>query len=262
MPDRVNRKHEAVNGRDWHLGNFAQNIFIMTFQHKKIVIAGGTSGIGLATALRFQKMGGAVTVTGRNMERLSAAEKIGLRTAAVDSRDRKALDRLFSEHGKVDHLVIAPGGNKGMGEFNQLSLEELKEAFAAKFWPQLETLQAALPFLAAGSSVTLITAISSMARLPGTAGLAAINGALELMVPILAKELKPVRINAVSPGLVDTSWWDFIPKENRQEAFAGFTANIPVGRVAQPEEIADVIVFLAGNEYMTGEVIGCDGGMA
>ncbi len=248
----------------------------MSFQNKKIVVAGGGSGIGLATARLFQQQGGIVTVTGRDTEKLAAAGKAGviagvinsqgqktdLKTAQVDSTDRSALDRFFKGHGAVDHLVIALGGGKGMGEFASLALDELRQGFAAKFWPHLETLQAALPYLQPGGSVTLITAISATAKMPGLSGLAAINGALEIMVPILAKELKAIRINAVSPGLVDTPWWDFVPRENRQEAFRQYTANIQAQRVAQPEEIADAIVFLAGNAYMTGKVIGCDGGLS
>lgn len=231
-------------------------------QHKKIVVAGGTSGIGLATAKGFQQLGGIVTVTGRNAERLGAAERQGFKAAAVDSRDRKALDVFFAGHGAVDHLVIAASGGKGMGEFAGLSLAELREGFEAKFWPQLETLQSALPYMEKGGSVTLITAISAIARLPGASGLAAINGALELMVPVLSRELKPVRINAVSPGLIDTPWWDFVPRENRQETFAQFTAGIPVARAGRPEEVADAILFVAGNGYITGKVLGVDGGMA
>jgi NAD(P)-dependent dehydrogenase (short-subunit alcohol dehydrogenase family) len=231
-------------------------------QDKKIVVAGGTSGIGLATAQRFKQLGGDVTVTGRNADKVRAAEQLGLKAAVLDSRDRQALDRFFAAQGVVDHLVIAAGGGKGMGEFATLSLAELREGFDAKFWPHLETLQAALPYLQKGSSVTLVTAISSVAKLPGTSGLGAINGALELMVPILARELATIRINAVSPGVVDTPWWDFMPAENKPGAFAQFTANIPAGREAQPEELADAISFLAGNAYMTGKVIFCDGGMS
>jgi NAD(P)-dependent dehydrogenase (short-subunit alcohol dehydrogenase family) len=242
--------------------NFVPNISTMLFQDKKIVVAGGTSGIGLATAQRFRQQGAVVTVTGRNAEKLRAAEALGLTTASVDSRGRQALDRFFAAHGVIDHLVIAAGGGKGMGEFATLSLAELREGFDAKFWAHLETLQAALPYLQKGASVTLVTACSSAAKLPGTSGLGAINGALEIMVPILARELKPIRINAVSPGVVDTPWWDFIPKENRKGAFEQYTANIPAGREAQPEELADVISFLAGNAYMTGKVIFCDGGIS
>ena len=234
----------------------------MKFKDQKVVIAGGTSGIGLAAARHFLQQGASVTVTGRSPERLRSVQQEGLSAQGVDSRDRKALDVFFAGHGPVDHLVIAASGGKGMGEFAGLSLDLLREGFAEKFWPQLETLQAALPYLRAGGSVALITAISSMAKLPGTSGLAAMNGALELMVPILSRELPEIRVNAVSPGLVDTPWWDFLPAEGKRGAFAQFTANIPAKRVAQPEEIADVIGFLAGNAYMTGKVIGVDGGMA
>ena len=234
----------------------------MAFQDQKVIVAGGTSGIGRATAKRFVQEGAIVTVTGRNTEKLRSAEKEGLIARGVDSGDRAGLDQFFAESGPFDHLVIATSGGKGMGEFAGLSLTALREGFAEKFWPQLETMQAALPYIKPGGSVTLITAISSVTKKPGTAGLAAINGALELMVPILAQELRTIRLNAVSPGLVDTPWWDFIPAENKQATFAQFTAGIPAGRVAQPEEIADVIVFLAGNGYMTGKVIGCDGGMS
>ena len=260
--NRVNRKPGAVNVAGVGAANFVVNNFTMEFKDKKVVVAGGTSGIGLATARRFYELGATVTVTGRDAEKLRSAESMGLTAAAVDSRERPALDRFFAEQGVVDHLVIAAGGSKGLGEFATLSLGELREGFDAKFWAHLETLQAALPFLGAGGSVTLVTACSSAAKLPGTSGLGAMNGALEIMVPILAREMKPIRINAVSPGVVDTPWWDFIPKENKPAAFAQFTANIPVGREAQPAELADAIVFLAGNTYMTGQVVFCDGGIS
>lgn len=237
------------------------NIFVMKFKDQKVVIAGGTSGIGLDTARHFLQQGAMVIVTGRNPERLRAAQQEGLIAKAVDCGDRKALDVFFAAQGPMDHLVIAAGGAKGMGEFAGLSLATLREGFAEKFWPQLETLQAALPYLRAGGSVTLITGSASVAKLPGISGLAAINGALELMVPVLSRELTALRINAVSPGVVDTPWWDFLPAEGRQDSLAQFTANIPVKRVARPEEVSDVIAFLAGNAYMTGKVIGVDGGM-
>jgi NAD(P)-dependent dehydrogenase (short-subunit alcohol dehydrogenase family) len=254
------RERSIVSAPVW--ANFVLNFSMMEFKDKKIVVAGGTSGIGLATARRFYAQGAMVTVTGRDVEKLRSAETMGLAAAAVDSRERPALDRFFAEQRVVDHLVIAAGGSKGLGEFATLSLGELREGFDAKFWPHLETLQAALPFLSAGASVTLVTACSSAAKLPGTSGLGAMNGALEIMVPILARELKTIRINAVSPGVVDTPWWNFMPAADKPGAFAQFTANIPAGREAQPEELADAIVFLAGNAYMTGQVVFCDGGIS
>jgi NAD(P)-dependent dehydrogenase (short-subunit alcohol dehydrogenase family) len=233
----------------------------MTFQNKKIIVAGGTSGIGLAAAKLFTHAGASVTVTGRDAEKLKAAEQAGLQTAQTDSTDRAALDAFFKTHGAADHLVIALGSTKGLGNFAELSLENLREGFEEKYWSHLNTLKAALPFLNDKSSITLITAITGTGKIPGTSGIGAINGALEIMVSILAKELKPLRVNAISPGVVDTPWWNFLPEDTKQETFAQYAAQIAVGRIANPDDIADAILFVAENEYMTGQIIGCDGGL-
>ncbi|MBO9202210.1 MULTISPECIES: SDR family oxidoreductase [Niastella] len=233
------------------------------FENKKVIVIGGSSGIGLATAQTLANSNARVTITGRDAEKLKAIQQTSnIQTQVVDSSDRTALDAFFKQTGSFDHLVITVSGSKGMGNFAELSLADLRAGFEGKFWPQLNTLQAALPYLNNSGSVTLITAISSVAQKPGTSGLAAINGALELMVPVLAQELKPLRINAVSPGVVDTPWWNFAPEAAKQQAFQQLTGNIPAGRVARAEEIADAIVFTLGNSYMTGTVIHCDGGFS
>ena len=86
-------------------------------------------------------------------------------------------------------------------------------------------------------------------------------GALELMVPVLAKELKPLRINAVSPGVIDTPWWDFLPEEAKNNVFADFSSKISAGRVGRPEEVAATVRFILTTEYINGIVIGCHGGL-
>lgn len=96
--------------------------------------------------------------------------------------------------------------------------------------------------------------------MPGTSGIGAVNGALEIMIPILAKELKPLRINAVSPGVVNTPWWDFLTSETKEQTFAQYAEQILLGRIAEPENMANVIIFLVGHEYMTGKIINIDGG--
>ncbi|MBA4167789.1 MAG: SDR family oxidoreductase [Chitinophagaceae bacterium] len=233
-----------------------------TFQHKKVIIAGGTSGIGKAAAKQFANEQAQVTITGRNPDKLKMAEQEGFKVGAVDSTNREALDEFFKNAGGVDHLVVTLSGSKGMGNFSELSLQTLRDGFEEKFWAHLHTIQAAFPYLNKGGSITLVTAISATAKMPGTAGLAALNGALEIMVPVLAKELTGIRVNAVSPGVVDTSWWDFLPEERKQQTFKQFAKQTLAGRVARPEEIADVIVFLAANDYITGQVIACDGGLS
>jgi NAD(P)-dependent dehydrogenase (short-subunit alcohol dehydrogenase family) len=112
-----------------------------------------------------------------------------------------------------------------------------------------------------GGSIVFVTAASARTPIPGTAGLAAINGAREAMVPTLALELKPTRVNAVSPGVVGTPWWDSLPSEQRESVFAQIAQSLPVGCIGMPEEVAEVILLLLQNGFMTGTVIECDGGI-
>jgi NAD(P)-dependent dehydrogenase (short-subunit alcohol dehydrogenase family) len=109
--------------------------------------------------------------------------------------------------------------------------------------------------------VTLISAVSAYTGFPGTAGLAAANAAVAALVPVLAAELRPLRVNGVAPGVIETPWWDFLPPEDRHAALASYAARTPVGRNGAAEDIADVIAFLIGNGFMNGETIVCDGGV-
>ncbi|WP_106529056.1 SDR family oxidoreductase [Chitinophaga niastensis] len=235
-----------------------------SFESKKVIVAGGSSGVGLATAALLAKEKANVIITGRSAARLADAAKAvpGIQTTALDSNNRQELDAFFQSQGAIDHLVISLSGAKGAGKFSELSLKDLREGFEGKFWPQLNTLQAALPFVNKGGSITIITAISAISKAPGTSGLAAINGALELMVPTIAKEIKPLRINAVSPGVVDTPWWDFLPADAKAGAFREYASQLPVGRIGQPDDVADTILFLMRNGNITGTVVRCDGGLS
>ncbi|GHI05890.1 short-chain dehydrogenase [Streptomyces cellostaticus] len=230
---------------------------------QRVVVMGGSSGIGEATAASFAADGAEVVITGRGQDRLDAAAariEGKVSTYRLDAADRSAVDAFFDRSGPVDHLVLALSGSKGGGAFAELDLAELAAGFDGKFWPHVNVLQAALPALRPGGSVTLVTAASARAALPGTAGLAAINGALEAMVPPLAVELAPLRINAVSPGVVDTPWWDAVPAEQRGALFDGFAASTPVGRVGRPEDIARAVHMLAANDFVTGVVLEATGG--
>jgi NAD(P)-dependent dehydrogenase (short-subunit alcohol dehydrogenase family) len=235
---------------------------IMSSQH--VVIIGGSSGIGLATAKQLLQQDFTVTITGRDKDKLAAAAKSlngDLRSLAFDAMNPAAIKDAVAEIGKFDHLVLAMGSGNGAGPFPALDMADLLTGFQTKLIPQAAVAQAALPFLPPTGSITFVSAISARGAMPGTAGLAAVNAGIEAMVPVLAIELQPLRVNAVSPGVVDTPWWNFMPSEQRAAAFQDFASRTPAGRIGKPEDIAQAIAFLIGNGFMSGHVIACDGGV-
>ncbi|RWA71189.1 SDR family oxidoreductase [Mesorhizobium sp.] len=228
------------------------------------VIIGGSSGIGLATAKRLVSPTMKVTITGRNEEKLKSAwVSLGgtVGKAAFDATRQDEVRHFFDGLGPFDHLVLAASGGKGLGPFATLDLADIGSGVDEKIKPQLACLQAALPTLSKSGSVTFISAVSAQLAAPGVAGIGAINGMLLTVAPILAVELKPLRVNVVAPGVIDTPWWDFLPDEQRQAVFAEYAGKTPVGRIGRAEDVAAAIAFLVSNGFMTGQVLTCDGGL-
>jgi NAD(P)-dependent dehydrogenase (short-subunit alcohol dehydrogenase family) len=234
------------------------------FHGTRVLIAGGSSGIGLSTAKLLIECGAEVVINGRDRSKLESAKRqLGLQAtiAAFDAANSEGRSRALADIGKFDHLVVALSGGKGAGPFVQVTQADLRSGFEAKFWLHFLLAQESLPYLNQSGSITFVSAISARAANPGTAGLSAINSAIEGLVKPLAVELKPRRVNAVSPGVIDTPWWNWMQEEQKRSTFARFSAATPVGRVGRPEDIAQSIVFLIGNSFMTGCVIECDGGL-
>ena len=229
-----------------------------------LVVIGGTSGIGLATAQAAQAHGARVIIAGRNADTLRAAlGSLGkdARGEIVDASDRNALDAFFASVDRFDHLVIAASGGWGAGPFVTLARADLARGMDAKFWVHWQCAQSALPYLSGRASITFVTGASARVGQAGASGLAAINGALGTMILPLAHELGPIRVNAVSPGVIDTAWWDKQAEGFKDRLFDRIAATTPLHRVGQPEEVADAIIFLAGNGYVTGVILDVDGGM-
>ncbi|HTC70057.1 MAG TPA: SDR family oxidoreductase [Acidothermaceae bacterium] len=230
--------------------------------HLTVLIVGGTSGIGLASARRLAAGGDNVHVASRDPAKVAAVSEAAPELVAhrVDGNDAAAIAQLAASLAPIDALVVTLSGSEGVGALAELDIASLRRAFEAKFWPTVTVLQAALPHLAEQASITLVGAISAHAAMPGTSGIGALNAAVEALVRPLAVELAPRRVNAVSPGLVDTPWWDALPTQARSDYFAGAAAKLPVRHVSSADEIAQAVVLLATNTSMTGTVVEVDGG--
>jgi NAD(P)-dependent dehydrogenase (short-subunit alcohol dehydrogenase family) len=231
---------------------------------RHVAVIGGSTGIGLAAAQRFVERGDRVTIGGRDRERLAAALSVlgeSARAIAVDGTDADSLRRFYAEAKTIDDLIITVTRRGGAGPAAGLADADLLGAFAGKTVAHLVAVALALPTLATHGSITLVTAGSAQSALPGTAGLAAVNGALEAAIPALARELGPLRINAVSPGVIETGWWDAVPEEARRETFSTFAQRAPVGRNGTAEDVAKAINALVENGFITGVVLPCDGGL-
>ena len=231
-------------------------------QGAHIVIFGGSTGIGLATAKAAKAAGAIVTLVGRTATKLDAAAREigGAVTAVADIADRKNVEAVFAGMASVDHIVITAGGLSG-GRLAETDPDALLTAFQERIAGPLYAIKAVLPLLPPTGSIVL-TGGQFSDRPPGN-GVSVISAAvrgIEALARSLALELKPIRVNVISPGFVDTPLFDALGQEARTTILAEAAAALPGGRVGDPAEVAEAIIFLLGNRYMNAEVLHIDGG--
>ncbi|WP_123042957.1 SDR family oxidoreductase [Cohnella candidum] len=234
----------------------------MSLKGKRVIVVGGTSGIGLSTAKAFLEEGAQVVIASRSSAKLSEAKQTlggNVETYELDFRSEENAASLFKKVGEFDHLVIT-AGEGAMGDFRELPVDQAQTAFNSKFWGQYMTVKAALPYLNKEGSISLTSGVYGKRPAKGASTLAAINSALEGLMRGLAVDLAPIRVNVVSPGIVDTPVYAGMPEEHRKSMFNAIASQLPVGRVAQPEDIAEAYVYLAKNGFTTGTVILIEGG--
>jgi NAD(P)-dependent dehydrogenase (short-subunit alcohol dehydrogenase family) len=235
----------------------------MELQDKKIVVMGASQGIGFETSKLLAKNGAIVYMASKTKEKIEKASKsIGQRTIActLDFTDEPAVKNFFENIGKIDHLVCVGSGNSVWGKFNEIETSALQTAFNCKFFGYYYSAKYALPVLSKNGSIVFVIAGSARKAIPGTAGLAAVNGAILAMGKTMAAELGPIRVNLVSPGVIDTPYYNWMPEEQKQVLFKQMGERLPVGRVGKPEEISHSIVMLLENDFITGAVLDIDGG--
>jgi NAD(P)-dependent dehydrogenase (short-subunit alcohol dehydrogenase family) len=234
----------------------------MSLLGKRVVVVGGSSGIGFSTAKAFLDESAQVIIASRSKAKLSEAKQAlggNVEAYELDFRSEEKTVEFFSKVGQFDHLVIT-AGEGAMGDFRELQVQAAQSAFDSKFWGQYITVKAAIPYLNEASSISLTSGIYGKRPPKGASTLGAINSALEGLMRGLTLDLAPIRVNVVSPGVVNTPVYAGMLEEQRSIMFNAIAQQLPVGRIAQPEDIAATYVYLAKNGFTTGTVILIDGG--
>src|SRR5579859_3252820 len=230
----------------------------MQLAGKKIVVVGGSSGIGLSIAELARREGADVIVASRNAAKLDAvAERLNAIAIPTDVTDDKSVVNLFKSSGPVDHVVVTAAQLRS-GPFKTVAMEDVRSTFEGKFWGAWRVARAAE--FRKGGSLTLVSGFLSVRPRPNSAIVSAANAALESLARALALELAPVRVNCVSPGIIDTPIRAAMPEEARKEMLAKTAASLPVGRVGLGEDVARLIAACMTNGFMTGSTIYLDGG--
>lgn len=228
-----------------------------------VIVLGGTSGIGFVTAAATVAEGAKVTIASRSPEKLRhALDRLGNATngECVDVTDTAGLRQFFDRQGAFDHLAVTAGDALIGKPVMELTDAEARVAFEVRFWGQLNAVSAAYRQIRKSGSITLVSGITSRRPFPGRGIYTAVACAVEGMVKSLAVELRPVRINGVCPGVVDTELWHRLPDPEREKTFEQIGGRLPVGRVGKPEDIAEAYLYLMRTDFCTGETIVVDGG--
>jgi NAD(P)-dependent dehydrogenase (short-subunit alcohol dehydrogenase family) len=230
----------------------------MLLSGQKVVVVGGSSGIGLSTAELAKREGAEIIIASRNADRLNAAaQKLGVKGIVADVTSDDSVAGLFRTCGPVDHVVVTAAQLRS-GPFKTVSMEDVRSTMEGKFWGAWRVARAA--DIRAGGSLTLVSGYLSIRPRPNSAIVGAANGAIESLARSLAIDLAPVRVNAVSPGIIDTPIRAAMPEAARLDMLAKTAASLPVGRVGTGDDIARQILAFMTIGFATGSIVYLDGG--
>ncbi|KWB19355.1 short-chain dehydrogenase [Burkholderia cepacia] len=234
----------------------------MKLDDQKVLVVGGSSGIGEATARAFAEAGATVTIASRDAARLAASKDrigFGVSTGVMDITDDASVRAFLDSAGEFDHVVVS-AAQTATGPVRGLELDDAYSAMDSKFWGAYRIARAVR--IRQGGSLTFVSGFLSVRPSKNSVLQGAINAALESLARGLALELAPVRVNTVSPGLIATPLWSKIDAEARDRMYEGAAARLPAGRVGQPEDVANAVLYLASTPYATGSTVLVDGGGA
>lgn len=225
---------------------------------KKAIIFGGTSGIGLAAAKQLAALGAEVIAISRNPEKAGDLPA-GITTKKCDVLDREAIQNLFKECAPFDILIsAATGGGRAVGPFLEMDMDGFKGSFD-KLWGYANVVRYGTEHMSEDGSIVLVSGAPARKTKPGQVAIGAVGGSVEALVRAVAPEIAPRRLNVVAPGTIDTP---MVAAEGsaRTDLYTKMTANNVIPRAGTADEVAQGIVFMVQNDFVTGTTIDVDGG--
>jgi NAD(P)-dependent dehydrogenase (short-subunit alcohol dehydrogenase family) len=227
---------------------------------KTVVVVGRGTGIARAVALLAQSEGARVVVAGRDRAKLAGAYNGSDVTAeAVDVTDDESIAALAQRVGAVDH-VVSTASARARGKLRDLDRQKLQLSFDTKVIGPAMLAKYFAPQIKPGGSFVLFSGVHAFKLNVGYLGVGITNGAVDFLARWLAVELAPTRVNAISPGVIDTGAWDSLGDDGKRDYFKHIADSNPARRIGTPDDIAGAALFAMTNTFMTGMTLKVDGG--
>ena len=237
----------------------------MSLRQKRVVVIGGTSGIGLAVASAAIEEGASVIVGSSSESKVGEASLRlpGAHAHIIDVKDEASVATFFERVGAFDHLVFTAGDWDQFfrgGAIGDLDLARARDLFAVRFWGAVAAIKHGAKHIRDGGSIVLTDGTVAHRPRKGAPVSSAMAGAVEHLVRALSVDLAPIRVNGVCPGAVRTDVWNAIPADQREDRIRKMTERLPLKRIGEPDEIAEAYLYLMRGGYTTGQVLRVDGG--
>jgi NAD(P)-dependent dehydrogenase (short-subunit alcohol dehydrogenase family) len=235
----------------------------MDLHGQRVVVLGGTSGVGLAVAAGAGSAGAEVVVVSSRRSSVDKAlsalpdDAVG---RVADLSDPATVRAVLEEMGELDHLVYTAGEPLALKSVIELDVEQARRFFDLRFFGALAAVSAAAPLVRPGGSITLTTGTAKDRPGAGWAVPASICGAVEALTKALAVELAPIRVNAVSPGVLRSPLWAGMGEAEREQMYWDIAEAIPVGRIGEIGDAAQAYLYCMTQTFTTGTVLTVDGG--
>ena len=232
-----------------------------SLKDQTVLVIGRGSGLARAIALAAQDAGAQVIVAGRSAEVLAAAyaDEPGIGTETVDLTDEASIAALGERLGPLDH-VVSTASARARGRVADLDRDAIRLSFDTKVIGPLMLAKHLAPRMNPGGSFVLFSGVAAAKIAIGTLGVAITNAAADTLARSLALELAPIRVNAISPGVIDTGAWDAFGEQGKADYFADISARNPARRIGTSDEIAQGVLFALTNTFLTGQTLHIDGG--